>query len=225
MKNLVLGLGLFALTLSTGQHVSAAPVTLTFSSTVTSSSVTGVSVGQVLSGTLTLDPDAAFSPIAGTGGQAVTYTGAVLGFSSTEFGNIVPESSWVSVYDNYSDIEFFGPFSTQYTYIDGWGVEFDAPGGDNFQIIVYDIRSVFDTPVANPPTGIVSGVSLLEAPNLAAARNPSFDFRSTGDGFFRAVQSDLTRIEVAAVPLPAPLVLLGLGLAGLGVLRHRGTAG
>lgn len=183
--------------------VSAKAITLTYNAVVTGSSFSsrqGVSVGDTIGGTITYSP---VTPLGAAG--FASYVNTV---THTATNGLFPEftsfsKNFASVFDNY-----------------------DPPLFDGYRFVLEHLGSSYfalDMQIYSTDLNTVTSYDLPTALDIS-----DFDFRAIlvldydgpdGTGF---VFADVTSLSVS-VPEPATAGLLGIGILGLGYIRHRGA--
>lgn len=189
---------------------------VTFSGEVdslSSGSIPGVAVGDLISGALTFDPTT-------TDGQALPWIGyypdAINAFQATigdqQFSlHMSPSSSEIDVIND----DFFSG-----TYRDTmlFRVAVDETTSGSIGSI-YFLQLTFSIAATSPPSVLLDD-TLLSMPDLDAFTTRRGFIRYFPVGASAGTNFVLTSVDVTTVPEPAALGLVGLGLIGMGFVRR-----
>ncbi|MGG7566064.1 hypothetical protein ACQ5SO_07885 [Rhodovulum sp. DZ06] len=221
MRSLTLTLAL-CLSAAAAAPAAAASWTYDWESTVTgvtASSFLGVSVGDTITGSFTLDDAATPSGLPTTSGAGVVYGADVFtAFSTSATGAVaVGAGSELNVGDDW----LYRPTVVTAFWRDGWNLVISTTLDGVSGTISWNVAD--NIARNNPPDDdVVSSLDIGAAPILANASNVSVIFDFPGlESFSGAISAVAAPSDV---PLPAGAALLPAALAGLAVAgRRRGA--
>ncbi|GGE33126.1 hypothetical protein GCM10011360_21230 [Primorskyibacter flagellatus] len=184
----------------------AAPVTYNWTATLTSvtTSASGMLVGDMISGYVTLDSD--LGKAAPTSNWQRYNAPAILDFYVSSLGTIaISGESFASTYDNY--VYYSYPYTSRQ---DGMFVRANPDSNVSTFVQINVLNNAGDTTVTDT-------LEFGEPFNLAAANSAKVFFRLSGE----YAEANVTTFELSAIPLPATgLALLG-ALGGFAAFRRR----